>query len=1228
MDGYPSAFIEHNIPLLVVSGIGGDAKLTKEYPLLEEKGFRITSDAPLIKSEDAQALLKHFTESDARDAVWNAREHSGRNKFRIACAASREYILPPRQAAVPTDYSQFLPSPSKNVSMAAPVLHSPLSPLSPNCPLFPDGLMDWKWTAKHNDILPSVFISCYTLTSDTQFATLHDNQLKSDINKVKEAISRSGHRTRLVVALLSEKSVVKSPDVEERLSNIRRATGLDPKTGMFFLPPQSSAVELKEFVSSILVTLYPVSVEYYRDLSKHSRRKRNRSYIPPPTAPPTSGTSQTLSSQGWNVRYDFKLGVFAEFRQEMEAAIVSYEKSYEALVSEVFETTANWSPRWNDQRLLADVLSIRVVRCLLWNGLTTAASRRWQVHRERIKDLVDRRGKGSLNYGWEAWESRWSCSMAELIQRANLQDLASSTTIYLSPEKIIPIGERLNPWDHLHHPGYWFQEAIKHHYLRRSYALAMPDEDRASPSVTPASKVVIRASTYDTYFCPEPHEENPLPGQKGVDHSSLVVPTFEKAIVEFDARHQIRMVEELKLQTAREHAQCKDWGSAFKVLLPLWESLSYRKDGWWNIVEEVGCLLRSVAAELGNGEAVLAVNWELMDSTAFKKPSSVPQLSSGLADAKAKPSLELKDSNIRSFLTAAYSFELEEGKVGELCYSQLSISSSAWKTSEPLTINEIAIYYEGNLKSTVVRHQVSEQSAKSGRIGKVSLRDSASSESSLVVANNERGILIGESDLTLYPGRTMVIEFSSPLRESGFAKAVSATFSIAAEMFDLKYKLSLHNSAVLESFWYEAAPKMSKKRLVRAEPCTIIILPRPPKVGVRLLAPEQKYYTSEKIVLELEIKNGEEDDAIAKFEVSFGGEHPPSFTLSNVNAEDFVSPSEESIANNETVLGTIISGTSKRVRLTISPATVPTLHDLSAKVKYHLASDEATPLSCTMSSRLDLLSPFEANFEMFPRKHLVPWPSYFNPEDIEAFQPDRAVPTDWKANGISQKWSLTTRYASFASQALTIVDVDIDIIRQNGGLSCQIEKEGSFDFPLEIQPNGLEELRFDVDANKLKLEDRRSASIDLGLKVKWRRPAEGSPVNEITLPSQRFLVCSSEPRVLACASYPVALPSLIHLEFTIENPSMHFLTFGLVMEPSDDFAFSGPKQMSLNLLPLQRRTVGFELIPTVYGKWIQPQFVVRDKYFQKVLRVVPATEGIKIDKKGILVWVPADEDGA
>jgi hypothetical protein len=503
------------------------------------------------------------------------------------------------------------------------VLHSTLSPLSPGSSLFPDGLLDAKWIEKHQEHVPSAYISFYTFTSNPKLSTLHDNQLKTDINSIKNAISQSGYKTRLIVALLSEKSIVQSPEVEERLANIRKATGLDSKTSLFFLPPQSSAVEVQTFVETIISTIYPICIEYYRDLSKHSRRKRNRGIVPPPTAPPTSGTSQTLSSQGWNVRYDFKLGVFAEFRQEMDAAVRSYESGYEGLLGpDVLEAIASWSPRWNEARLLADVFAIRILRCLLWNGNTTAAVRRWSLHRERIRDFVDRRGKGSATYGWEAWEARWATIMAEIITLVSIPDF-TGPAIHLPAEKTMVMGERMQPWEYLHHPGYWYRVASSHLMARRNLALAIPEEDRSPPGSSPASQIASKAYTYDTYLCPEPHEEMPLLGRKGVDHSALITETLAKAIVEYQKRKQFRLVQELQLQSANESMKREAWEDAVKVLRHLWQKMSFRREGWWIAVEEVCWSLRKAAVNAGDGGSVLAVDWELMNKSMFLRLNHV-----------------------------------------------------------------------------------------------------------------------------------------------------------------------------------------------------------------------------------------------------------------------------------------------------------------------------------------------------------------------------------------------------------------------------------------------------------------------------------------------------------------------------------------------------------------------------------------------------------------------------
>lgn len=79
MDGYASAYVAHNVPLLVVFGLGPGSE--EEIELKD--GTRIASEVPTVESDDALALLRIFKDGDASDLAWNAREHSGRNKFRV-----------------------------------------------------------------------------------------------------------------------------------------------------------------------------------------------------------------------------------------------------------------------------------------------------------------------------------------------------------------------------------------------------------------------------------------------------------------------------------------------------------------------------------------------------------------------------------------------------------------------------------------------------------------------------------------------------------------------------------------------------------------------------------------------------------------------------------------------------------------------------------------------------------------------------------------------------------------------------------------------------------------------------------------------------------------------------------------------------------------------------------------------------------------------------------------
>ncbi|KAL3420764.1 hypothetical protein PVAG01_07209 [Phlyctema vagabunda] len=1221
MDGYDPDFVTHNLPLLVISGLGPEPKPISKAVKEWAGGPQIKSEIPPVQTEDALVLLKHFEASDGSGSSWNGREENSRNKFRVK-VVGRGYSLPPRHIL---ESSNTLERSHGNNSAGRTVLHSPLSPLSPGSRVFPDGLVDSKWVQKHQEIIPSAYISFYTLSAEPGLASYHDNHLKSDINDIKGVLSQSGYKTRHIVVLLSELKV--QADVEERLASIRKATGLDPKFSLFFLPPQSSAVELQAFVETVLSTTYPLSIEYYRDLSKHSRRKRNRGVVPPPTAPPTSGTSQTLTSQGWNVRYDFKLGVFAEFRQEIDAAIRSYESGYEALLgTDVLESISSWSPRWNEARLLSDVFSIRILRCLLWNNNSTAAVRRWQAHRERIRDVVDRRGKGSSTYGWEAWEARWATVMAEMIQRSDISGFSqSSGPAYLRPEKNIMTGERLKPWEHLHHSGYWYRRAAKHVMARRTLALAIPEEDRSPPGESPASQIANKAYTYDSFLCPEPHEENPLPSRgNGIDHSSLIIDLLSKAIDEFEAKGQGRLVQETSLQAANESTRSNAWADAMRFLRPLWQTMSYREEGFWVAVEEIGWALRNAAVHAGEGGAIVAVDWELLDRN-FKYQTNwhydLQRSLEGLESIKSKPVVVLHDREVHSFLSGTFAFEHAHGKVGELCSAQLVVNSSAHSMSVPVTLTEIKVHFEGSIKPIILKHVPQDNSNQDHfTLNKVSLIDGhgGSIETSPEIPD-VRPCLHGESDLTFCPGHTKVFEFRTPLREAGEAKATGVTFRLLSDLFDLDF---VHDFSRANSpdFWWGTKP--IKRRLVRANPSTITILPKPPRMDLIFSGLQTQYYTNEYITLQVEVFNGEEEDSITNLHLRIPGETALSAVLARTDAGTDSGQERDGLSTT-LELGTIATGSSTVIEIRLSPIDLSAIYDISIEASYHLVSDLETPISRATSLQLSVINPFEANYDFSPRLHPEPWPSFFSHHDHEEYQPDVVS----QAHGLAQKWCLTTRYASFATEDLVIEDIEVEVVGQNGGIQCYTEKITPIAVGgLRITPKSFEEAQFSTFTQKNSLDDRGTATLDVQLAIKWRRDLDNSALNTTLLPVPRLLVSSSEPRVLAAVSHPTALSPVIHFDVIIENPSNHFLTFGLTMEPSEEFAFSGTKQSTLQLVPLSRRTVRFRLLPVTRGDWMGPvQCVIRDRYFQKILKIAP-TDGMKLDKEGILIWVPPEDD--
>lgn len=120
-------------------------------------------------------------------------------------------------------------------------------------------------------------------------------------------------------------------------------------------------------------------MNYYKEQVK--RHKKKKSNLPAtsasvrPVQQQNAGVQQSalqhqgLSVQGWMLRYEFKMGMFSECKQDIDNAVKHYESAYGLLI-DIFAVTSTITPgaqglqartrRWAEAKVLADCLCLKV----------------------------------------------------------------------------------------------------------------------------------------------------------------------------------------------------------------------------------------------------------------------------------------------------------------------------------------------------------------------------------------------------------------------------------------------------------------------------------------------------------------------------------------------------------------------------------------------------------------------------------------------------------------------------------------------------------------------------------------------------------------------------------------------------------------------------------------------------------------------------------------------------
>lgn len=596
-------------------------------------------------------------------------------------------------------------------------------------------------------------------------------------------------------------------------------------------------------------------------------------------------------------------------------------------------------------------------------------------------------------------------------------------------------------------------------------------------------------------------------------------------------------------------------------------------------------------------------------------------------------------------VSATFGFSSGQGYVGEPLSSQLILRSQSHKTAAPIIILKIKIAFEGGLKDLVVEHDGSKRSEASTTDGLVHFQSIHLQRQHANVVTGSLGLvtqgkmpLVGSANLKLATSERKCLSFDHVPRDAGDVEVTSITLYMREDAYDLEITITEDDQLNQEVSWIPSISGLAPKPLKPGRSNVVKILPKPPKLNVELPGLLPTYFTDEMVALELLITNEEEDEVDVTLDVRMIGPPGQRPDMKWASTEEDVGAFGTSTHNDDPLevksdrlpskhIGSLAKSAIERKTVDIHTSSEGAEYLLEIKASYYLLSDPETPIVKSFSANLLVVLPFEASYTFSPLLSPEPWPSYFDlDEPLSTDTTDEKSASGEKAaSGLTQRWYLTSRIASLADVPLTIDAVKPRVLAVHENATCKISPAAESSPSLSsISPNDLQERAFIIEAQKIELDDRQSAFLNLQLEIPWRRIGSLGPANVTRLAVSELVIPFGEPRVLASARNGESPPGVIHLDYIIENPSMYTLNFNLTMETSEEFAFSGLKNVSVQLVPLSRHTTRYNLMPLVKGVWITPQFRVFDTHFRKTLKV-NATEGMRTESKGVQIWANTDD---
>uniref|UniRef100_A0A2P2KI15 Trafficking protein particle complex subunit 11 domain-containing protein n=1 Tax=Rhizophora mucronata TaxID=61149 RepID=A0A2P2KI15_RHIMU len=299
------------------------------------------------------------------------------------------------------------------------------SPPAPADPSLASGILKRDWLLKHRTRIPAVvaalFSSHHVSGDPAQWL-----RVCTELENLKAVIRPKNIKLAIIIVHSSSYDDIS----EDRLLSLRKRAEIDSKFLLIFNP--NDDLQLNQSLHKLGSIFAELANVYYRDEGRRIKTRVEK---------------KNFNSNELNIRYCFKVAVYAEFHRDWAEALRFYEDAYHIL-REMIGTT-NRLPaiqRLVEIKNVAEQLHFKISTLLLHGGKLTEAVTWFHKHSASYRRLVG--APEAVFLHWE-WMSRQFLVFAELLE-------TSSKTVFSSSSIVLGTADGpLTGWEF--QPAYYYQ---------------------------------------------------------------------------------------------------------------------------------------------------------------------------------------------------------------------------------------------------------------------------------------------------------------------------------------------------------------------------------------------------------------------------------------------------------------------------------------------------------------------------------------------------------------------------------------------------------------------------------------------------------------------------------------------------------------------------------------------------------------------------------------------------